>query len=60
MMHCWTTRGYDNMASPGARARHQHFADRAMYDFAERAWLKAFIDGWLARKPELIQAQAAE
>ena len=35
---------------PGARARHQHFADRAVYDFAERAWLKRFIDGWLARK----------
>ena len=60
MMHCWTTRGYDNMASPGARARHQHFADRAVYDFAERAWLKQFIDGWLAQKPHLILAQAAE
>ncbi len=60
MMHCWTTRGYDNMASPGARARHQHFADRAVYDFAERAWLRQFIEGWLARQPELILAQAAE
>jgi GMP synthase (glutamine-hydrolysing) len=59
-MHCWTTRGYDNMDSPGARARHQHFADRAVHDFVERAWLKQFIDGWLARKPELILAQAAE
>ena len=60
MMHCWTTRGYDNMGSPGARARHQHFADRAVYDFAERAWLKQFIDGWLARRPNLVLAQAAE
>lgn len=60
MMHCWTTRGYDNMDSPGARARHQHFADRAVYDFAERAWLGQFIDGWLARRPHLVMAQAAE
>lgn len=60
MMHCWTTRGYDNMDSPGARARHQHFADRAVYDFAERAWLTQFIDSWLARKPHRIMVQAAE
>ena len=60
MMHCWTTRGYDNMASPGARARHQHFADRAVYDFAERAWLTRFIDRWLACEPPQIMAQAAE
>ena len=38
----------------------QHFADRAVYDFAERAWLTQFIDGWLARRPQLIAAQAAE
>ena len=48
------------MDSPGARARHQHFADRAVYDFIERAWLRQFIDGWLARKSRLILAQAAE
>ena len=60
MMHCWTTRGYDRMDSPGAQGRHQHFADRAVYDVAERAWLKQFIDGWLARMPHLITAQAAE
>ena len=29
MMHRWTTRGYDRMEAPGARARHHHFADRA-------------------------------
>lgn len=56
MMHCWTTRGYDGLSARGARARHHHFADRAIYDMAERAWLKAFIDGWLARRPVLAQA----
>ena len=58
MMHCWTTRGYDGLSAPGARERHHHFADRAVYDVAERAWLKNFIDGWLARRP--VMAQAAE
>jgi GMP synthase (glutamine-hydrolysing) len=60
MMHCWTTRGYDGMASPGAKARHHHFEARAMYDFAERAWLKQFIGGWLARMPRAIMSEAAE
>jgi GMP synthase (glutamine-hydrolysing) len=60
MMHCWTARGYDHVGSPGARARHQHFADRAVYDVAERAWLKSFLDGWLARMPRSIASQAAE
>jgi len=41
MMHCWTARGYDRMDSPGVRGASQHFADRAVYDVASRAWLKA-------------------
>jgi GMP synthase (glutamine-hydrolysing) len=56
MMHCWTTRGYDGLSAPGARQRHHHFADRAVYDAAERAWLDHFIDGWLTRRPMLAQA----
>src|SRR5438445_593275 len=56
MMHCWTTRGYDGLSAPGARERHHHFADRAVYDAAERAWLDQFIDGWLARRSVLAQA----
>ena len=56
MMHCWTTRGYDGLSAPGARERHHHFADRAVYDVAERAWLDHFIDGWLERRPVLAQA----
>ena len=48
MMHCWTTRGHDRMDAPGARPRHHHFADRAVHDVTERAWLKHFLDGWLA------------
>jgi GMP synthase (glutamine-hydrolysing) len=57
MMHCWTARG--NMDLPGARPRHEHFADRAVYDAMERAWLTNFMDRWLAREP-MLMAQAAE
>jgi GMP synthase (glutamine-hydrolysing) len=57
MMHCWTALG--NMDLPGARPRHTHFADRAVYDVIERAWLTNFMNDWLARGP-LPMAQAAE
>src|SRR4249919_416600 len=60
MMHRWTTRGREGMDSPGAQATHLHFADRAVHDVAERAWLKAFIDGWLKRMPRSIMSEAAE
>ncbi len=56
MMHSWTTRAHDRMDAPGARPRHHHFADRAVYDVAERAWLKHFIADWIARVPVLAQA----
>jgi len=59
MMHRWTTRGCDRMDAPGARPRDQHFADRAVYDMAERAWLAHFIEGWLVQ-PSVVLAQAAE
>lgn len=59
MMHRWTTRGCDRMDAPGAQARHQHFAARAVYDTAERKWLEQFIGGWLAGAPRVL-AQAAE
>jgi len=60
MMHRWTTRGCDRMDAPGAHPREQHFDGRAMYDTAERAWLAHFIEGWLARVPAAVLAQAAE
>ena len=60
MMHRWTTRGYDGMASPGARARHHHFECRAIHDVIERAWLKAFLDDWLTRMPRSVMSEAAE
>jgi GMP synthase (glutamine-hydrolysing) len=60
MMHCWTTRGDARFETPGAHPRHQHFADRAVHDVIERAWLKRFLDGWLARMPYSAMAQAAE
>ena len=48
MMHKWTTRGQDRMELPGARPRHTHFADRAVYDYTARAWLSVFLERWLA------------
>jgi GMP synthase (glutamine-hydrolysing) len=60
MMHRWTTRGCARLDLPGARPRHHHFADRAIHDVAERAWLQTFLDGWLARVPMPMMAQAAE
>ena len=61
MMHCWTTHGGERLAStPGARPRHLHFAERAVHDVAERAWLTQFLGGWLAREPMALMAQAAE
>ena len=47
MMHKWTTRGHERLAMPGARPRHTHFADRAVYDFSARAWLGAFLERWI-------------
>jgi GMP synthase (glutamine-hydrolysing) len=59
MMCRWTTRGHARLELPGARPRHCHFADRAVHDVAERAWLRRFMEGWLTQRTPL-QAQAAE
>jgi len=48
MIHKWTTRGHERMALPGARPRHTHFEDRAVYDHTARAWLNVFLDRWIA------------
>ena len=60
MMHRWTTRGDARLEMPGACPRHQHFADRAVHDVIERAWLNHFLDGWLARMPSSAMSEAAE
>jgi GMP synthase (glutamine-hydrolysing) len=60
MMYRWTTRGHARLELPGARARHHHFADRAVHDVTERAWLKAFLEGWLAGAPLSAMSEAAE
>lgn len=51
MMYRWTTRDHDRLVLPGARPRADHFSGRAVHDLAERAWLKTFLDNWLARRP---------
>jgi GMP synthase (glutamine-hydrolysing) len=60
MMHRWTTRGCERLTLPGACERARHFADRAVHDVTERAWLQQFLDGWLARMPLSAMSQAAE
>jgi GMP synthase (glutamine-hydrolysing) len=65
MMHRWTTRGHARFDLPGARPCREHFAARAVHDVCERAWLKQFLDGWLAgipatAMPQFALAQAAE
>jgi GMP synthase (glutamine-hydrolysing) len=47
MMHRWTTHGHERMELPGARPRHTHFADRAVYDYSARAWLSVFLERWI-------------
>lgn len=60
MMCRWTACGGDRLDMPGACPREQHFAGRARYDVVERAWLKQFLDGWLARAPAVAMAEAAD
>jgi GMP synthase (glutamine-hydrolysing) len=46
MMCRWTTRGAARMELPNARPRLTHFEDRAVHDYAVRAWLATFLDRW--------------
>jgi GMP synthase (glutamine-hydrolysing) len=36
------------MEMPGTKQRHEHTADRAVYDLAGRTWLATFLNHWLA------------
>jgi GMP synthase (glutamine-hydrolysing) len=47
----WTVRGHERTLLPGAKRRAEHFADRAVYDPAGRAWLAAFLNHWLGQIP---------
>jgi GMP synthase (glutamine-hydrolysing) len=70
MMCCWTAHG--NTDLPGAQPREKHFEGRAIHDVVERAWLEAFISGWLSQAavvsritspqlaPAMMCAEAAE
>ena len=53
----WTTRGHERTFLPNAKPRAAHFADRAVYDPAGRAWLAAFLNHWLGLKARLKQQQ---
>jgi GMP synthase (glutamine-hydrolysing) len=58
MMCRWTTRGHERTLLPNAKPRVAHFADRAVYDPAGRAWLAAFLNHWLGQ-PELAPEQVS-
>jgi GMP synthase (glutamine-hydrolysing) len=45
----WTARGHERLLMPNAKPRAAHFADRAVYDPAGRAWLAAFLNHWLGK-----------
>jgi GMP synthase (glutamine-hydrolysing) len=49
MMCRWTTRGHERTLLPNAKPRVAHFADRAVYDPAGRAWLTAFLNHLLGQ-----------
>ena len=51
MMYRWLTRGAHRMEMPGTKQRHEHIADRAVYDRAAMNWLAHFLDHWLGRTP---------
>ena len=59
MLHRWTTRAHERMSMPGARSRDEHFTGRLIHDRSERAWLSAFLDGWLHRPPAPASSAAA-
>ncbi len=47
MMHKWTTRGHIRLELPGAKPRAAHFADREVYDYSARTWLRVFLERWI-------------
>ena len=49
MMYRWLTRGAHRMEMPGTKQRHEHIADRAVYDLAAMNWLASFLDHWIVR-----------
>jgi GMP synthase (glutamine-hydrolysing) len=53
IMHRWLVRGAHRLDLPGTKQPHEHVSDRAVYDFAGRNWLGAFIDRWIGSKPAL-------
>jgi GMP synthase (glutamine-hydrolysing) len=48
MMYRWVARAAARLETPGMQTRAEHFAHRAVYDYAEAIWLKNFLAHWLA------------
>lgn len=59
MMYRWLVRGAHRMELPGTKQRHEHIADRFVYDPASLAWLATFIDCWLGRPAASLESAAA-
>jgi len=51
MMCRWVIGSADRLSLPGAKPPATHFQDRAVYDFAIRAWLVDFLEQWIATAP---------
>lgn len=61
MMYRWTTKGAPRMKLPGAQQRGDHFAGRAVFDTAMKAWLTNFLDRWIGTAEHRVNhADAAE
>jgi GMP synthase (glutamine-hydrolysing) len=58
MMCRWIVRGQSRMEMPGAKQHAAHFEDRAVHDFAVRAWLSDFLDHWTGHAQADIRAAA--
>jgi len=51
MMCRWVIRSAERLSLPGAKPPATHFQDRAVYDFAIRAWLADFLEQWITAAP---------
>jgi GMP synthase (glutamine-hydrolysing) len=58
MMYRWLVRGAHRMELPGTKQRHEHIADRFVYDPAAMNWLSVFIDNWIGQKSSVTVQSA--
>ena len=59
MMCRWTTRGWQRLRQPGARAPYEHLDGWRLYDRAVLRWLEAFLPHWWNRSLADVERGAA-